>query len=130
MAYDVTLDGSTFRTMMGIDPERAAEFMQEQGVDILALNCGTRMDMVRAREAVDRYRSVSDLPIMAQPNAGMPKLEKGMVIYDETPEEMVKGVPTLIAAGASIIGGCCGSSPDHIRCFRQAMDQHINSQTT
>ena len=45
MAYDVTLDGSTFRTMMGIDPERAAEFMEEQGADIVALNCGTGMDM-------------------------------------------------------------------------------------
>ena len=55
MAYDVTLDGSTFRTMMGIDPERAAEFMQEQGADIVALNCGTGMDMDRARQAVERY---------------------------------------------------------------------------
>ena len=52
MAYDVTLDGSTFRTMMGIDPERAAEFMEEHGADIVALNCGTGMDMERAREAV------------------------------------------------------------------------------
>ena len=49
MAYDVTLDGSTFRTMMGIDPERAAAFMQENGADIVALNCGTGMDMARAR---------------------------------------------------------------------------------
>ncbi len=56
MAYDVTLDGSTFRTMMGIDPERAAEFMEEHGADIVALNCGTGMDMARAREAVERYR--------------------------------------------------------------------------
>src|SRR5262245_3873563 len=50
MAYDVTLDGSTFRTMMGIDPERAAEFMQTHGADIAALNCGTGMDMTRARD--------------------------------------------------------------------------------
>ena len=130
MAYDVTLDGSTFRTMMGIDPEKAAEFMQEQGVDIVALNCGTRMDMVRAKEAVERYRTVVDLPIMAQPNAGMPKLEKGLVVYDETPEEMVKGMAPLMAAGASIIGGCCGSSPDHIRKFRETIDQHIQNQAT
>ena len=130
MAYDVTLDGSTFRTMMGIDPEKAAEFMQEQGVDIVALNCGTRMDMVRAKEAVERYRTVVDLPIMAQPNACMPKLEKGLVVYDETPEEMVNGVAPLMAAGASIIGGCCGSSPDHIRKFRETIDQHIQNQAT
>ena len=50
MAYDVTLDGSTFRTMMGIDPERAAEFMEEHGAHIVALNCGTGMEMERARD--------------------------------------------------------------------------------
>ena len=73
MAYDVTLDGSTFRTMMGIDPERAAEFMVENGVDIVALNCGTRMDMERARQAVERYKQTTGLPVMAQPNAGQPR---------------------------------------------------------
>src|SRR3954467_7346027 len=57
MAYDVTLEGSTFRTMMGVDPERAAEVMAENGVDIIALNCGTGMDMVRAREAARRYKA-------------------------------------------------------------------------
>src|SRR5207249_2329686 len=56
MAYDVTLDGSTFRTMMGVDPERAAAFMEEHGADIVALNCGTGMDMKRARQAVIRYQ--------------------------------------------------------------------------
>src|SRR5947207_1949377 len=86
MAYDVTLDGSTFRTMMGIDPERAAQFMEEQGADIVALNCGTGMDMERARQAVERYRKVTSLPVMVQPNAGLPKLVQMKVVYDETPE--------------------------------------------
>jgi 5-methyltetrahydrofolate--homocysteine methyltransferase len=122
MAYDVTLDGSTFRTMMGVDPERAAEFMQEHGADIVALNCGTGMDMARARDAVLRYLQITDLPIMAQPNAGQPKLVNMKVVYDETPAEMVTGVVPLLQAGASIIGGCCGSTPDHIRAFREAMD--------
>ena len=90
MAYDVTLDGSTFRTMMGVDPEAAAEFMEERGADIVALNCGTGMDMERARQAVERYRRVTDLPVMAQPNAGQPKLVNMQVVYDETPEEMVR----------------------------------------
>lgn len=125
MAYDVTLDGSTFRTMMGVDPERAARFMQEQGADIVALNCGTGMDMERARQAVMRYLEVTGLPIMAQPNAGQPKLVEMKVVYDETPEQMVGGVIPLLEAGASIIGGCCGSTPDHIRAFRQAMDAWI-----
>jgi 5-methyltetrahydrofolate--homocysteine methyltransferase len=122
MAYDVTLDGSTFRTMMGIDPERAAEFMQEHGVHIVALNCGTRMDMQRATEAVRRYRKVTDLPVMAQPNAGQPRLVDMKVVYDETPAEMVKGVVPLLEAGANIVGACCGSNPEHIRAFRQAID--------
>jgi len=126
LAYDVTLDGSTFRTMMGIDPERAAEFMQENGVDIVALNCGTRMDMVRALEAVKRYRSVTDLPVMVQPNAGQPKLVNMKVVYDESPEEMAKGVVPLLEAGANIVGACCGSTPEHIRAFRAAMDQYLS----
>ena len=123
MAYDVTLDGSTFRTMMGIDPERAAAFMQEQGADIVALNCGTGMDMERARQAVIRYHGVTDLPIMAQPNAGQPKLVDMKVVYDESPAQMVAGVVPLLQAGAAIVGGCCGSTPDHIRAFREAMDR-------
>jgi 5-methyltetrahydrofolate--homocysteine methyltransferase len=126
-AYDVTLDGTTFRTMMGIDPERAAGFMEENGAHVIALNCGTRMDMDRAREAVARYRAVSALPVMAQPNAGQPKLVNMKVVYDETPEQMVAGVVPLIEAGARIIGACCGSTPDHLRAFRVAID---NSERT
>jgi 5-methyltetrahydrofolate--homocysteine methyltransferase len=121
----VTLDGSTFRTMMGIDPERAAEFMQERGADILALNCGTGMDMTRARTAVERYKQTSDLPVMVQPNAGQPKLVNMKVVYDETPEQMAKGVLPLLEIGTNIIGACCGSTPDHIRLFRKAMDQFL-----
>jgi 5-methyltetrahydrofolate--homocysteine methyltransferase len=125
MAYDVTLDGATFRTMMGVDPETAAAFIEERGADVVALNCGTGMDMERARQAVARYRQVTDLPVMAQPNAGQPRLVNMRVVYDETPEEMVRGVGPLLAAGANIVGACCGSTPDHIRAFRQAIDEHI-----
>ena len=127
MAYDVTLDGSTFRTMMGIDPERAAAFMAEQGVDIVALNCGTGMDMARACEAVDRYKRATGLPIMAQPNAGQPKLVNMKILYDEAPEHMVTGVAPLLDAGARIIGACCGSTPEHIRAFRHAIDRYLAS---
>jgi 5-methyltetrahydrofolate--homocysteine methyltransferase len=124
MAYDVTLDGATFRTMMGVDPERAAEFMEEHGANIIALNCGTRMDMEKARQAVERYRQVSALPVMVQPNAGQPKLVNMRVVYDETPEHMAVGFAPLLEAGASIIGACCGSAPAHIRAFREAMDRY------
>jgi 5-methyltetrahydrofolate--homocysteine methyltransferase len=128
MAYDVTLDGETFRTMMGIDPERAAEFMQEHGADIVALNCGTGMDMPHALKAVERYKKATDLPIMVQPNAGQPKLINMKVCYDETPEQMVRGVVPLLQAGTSILGACCGSTPEHIRLFRGAMDEYLQTR--
>jgi 5-methyltetrahydrofolate--homocysteine methyltransferase len=65
---------------------------------------------------------------MAQPNAGQPKLVNMQVTYDETPEQMVSGVAPLLEAGASIIGGCCGSTPEHIRAFRIAMDEYVREQ--
>lgn len=126
MAYDVTLDGSTFRTMMGIDPERAAAFMEEHGADIVALNCGTGMDMERARQAVLRYRQATSLPVMVQPNAGQPKLVDMKVVYDETPAQMCAGVVPLLEAGAGIIGACCGSTPEHIAAFRKTMDAYAH----
>jgi 5-methyltetrahydrofolate--homocysteine methyltransferase len=128
MAYDVTLDGSTFRTMMGVDPERAAAFMEDNGVHIVALNCGTGMDMERARIAVERYKQVTGLPIMVQPNAGKPRLENMKIIYDQTPEQMVMGLLPLLQAGANIVGACCGSTPDHIRVFRAVLDEFLKSK--
>jgi 5-methyltetrahydrofolate--homocysteine methyltransferase len=128
MAYDVTMDGSTFRTMMGIDPERAAKFMEEHGAHIVALNCGTGMEMERALDAVKRYRSVTSLPVMVQPNAGKPRLVNMKILYDESPEHMVKGVAPLLEAGANIIGACCGSTPDHIWAFRAAMDEYFEAK--
>ena len=128
MAYDVTLDGSTFRTMMGVEPEKAAAFMEEQGAHIVALNCGTRMDMQRALTAVERYKSVTSLPVMVQPNAGQPRLVDMKVVYDETPEQMVQGLPPLLEAGANIVGACCGSTPEHIRAFRKTMDEFLESK--
>lgn len=128
MAYDVTLDGSTFRTMMGIDPERAAEFMAENGADIVALNCGTRMDMDRAKEAIERYKAVTALPLMAQPNAGQPKLVNMKVVYDQTPAQMAEGVVPMLESGVNILGACCGSTPEHIHAFRQTIDSYLGAK--
>ena len=128
MAYDVTRDGSTFRTMMGIDPERAADCMVDEGAHIVALNCGTGMDMERARQALLRYKAVTDLPVMVQPNAGQPKLVAMKVVYDETPEQMVCGVVPLLEAGVNLLGACCGSTPDHIRAFRAAMNEFAEAK--
>ena len=129
MAYDVTTDGSEIRTMMGIDPEKGAAFMRDAGVDIVALNCGTGVDVGWAGRAVTRYQGVSDLPTMAQPNAGQPVLENMKVIYKQTPEEMVAELPALLDSGVNIVGGCCGSTPEHIRLFREVIDRHQETQS-
>ena len=122
LAYDKMADETEVRTMMGVSPEMAAAFMAERGVDVLALNCGTGVDVAMAADVVRRYRSVSGLPVMAQPNAGQPVLENFQVVYHETPEQMAKDLPGLLAAGANIVGGCCGSTPAHIRRFREILD--------
>ena len=123
MAYDVTRDGSRLRTMMGIGPEKAAEFMREAGVDVVALNCGSGVDVSWAAKAVKLYREVCDLPTMAQPNAGQPVLENLQVVYKQTPVDMVKELPVLLEAGVRIVGGCCGSTPGHISLFRKLINE-------
>lgn len=122
LAFDVTLDGGDVRTMMGIDPERAAAFLQESGAHVVALNCGAGVDMAWAARILQRYRRHCDLPLMAQPNAGAPELENLRVVYKESPEKMASGVPALLRAGARLVGGCCGSTPDHIRSFLSIVD--------
>ncbi len=122
LAYDKMADEDEVRTMMGVSPEMAAEFMAARAVDILALNCGTGVDVAMATDVVRRYRRVSGRPVMAQPNAGQPVLENFKVVYRETPEQMARDLPGLVRAGVSIVGGCCGSTPAHIKRFRQVLD--------
>ncbi len=128
LAFDIMRESDEVRTMMGVSPEQAAQFMGELGVDILALNCGTGIDMAKAAETVHRYRSVSDLPIMVQPNAGQPELEDLQVVYRQPPDEMAAGLDGALGAGARIVGGCCGSTPEHIRHLRRALDRLLEPQ--
>ena len=121
-AFDRMLDEDDVRTMMGIGPEQAAEFMARHGCDIAGLNCGTGVDMRFAADITRRYRAASGLPVMAQPNAGAPVLEDMKVLYKQTPEEMAEGLAGLLDAGPRIVGGCCGSTPAHIRRFRELLD--------
>jgi 5-methyltetrahydrofolate--homocysteine methyltransferase len=125
LAFDKMLDHYEARTMMGVHPEGAAEFLASQGADVAALNCGTGIDMDLAADIARRYRSAAGLPVMAQPNAGQPELIDHRVVYRETPSEMAEGLPRLLEAGARIIGGCCGSTPEHIRKFREILDHVV-----
>jgi 5-methyltetrahydrofolate--homocysteine methyltransferase len=122
LAYDLSMDGTFFKTMMGVSPEDAAEFIEEKGAHIIALNCGTGMDMAGATMVTELYKETSDLPVMIQPNAGLPILENMKAVYKQPPEETAAKVPDALAAGASIIGSCCGSTPDHTRAIRAKVD--------
>ncbi len=122
MAFDAMAESDEVRTMMGVSPEQAARFMVDEGADVIGFNCGTGLDAGKAADTVARFRSVSELPIIAQPNAGEPELENMKVVYRQTPEEMAAGIPRMVAAGAGIVGGCCGSTPGHVREIRRALD--------
>jgi 5-methyltetrahydrofolate--homocysteine methyltransferase len=128
LAYDLSMDGTFYKTMMGVSPEDAAEFIEEKGADIVALNCGTGMDMAGATKVTEIYRETCDLPVMIQPNAGLPVLENMKAVYKQPPEETAAKVPEALAAGANIIGSCCGSTPDHTRAIRARVDAFNASQ--
>jgi len=108
--------GKGFATMMGVTPEQAAQELEEAGVDIVGTNCGsvTIKDMVEIAKIMKKKTS---LPLWIKPNAGIPQLKEGRTVYRESPEEMVKYVPELIKVGVSVIGGCCGVTPEHIKLF-------------
>jgi 5-methyltetrahydrofolate--homocysteine methyltransferase len=123
LAYDLSMDGTFYKTMMGVSPEQAAEFAAGRGAHVVALNCGTGMDMVGAAKVARLYRENCSLPVMVQPNAGLPVLENMKAVYKQLPADMARDVPQVLEAGVAIVGSCCGSTPDHTRAIRQTVDE-------
>lgn len=117
MTFDKTSRG--FFTMMGVDIEKAAKELEAAGADIIGSNCGNGIEnmILIAKE----YKKHTSLPIIIQSNAGLPEMKEDMVVYPETPEFMAEKSKELAAAGVSIIGGCCGTTPDHIRAMGQVI---------
>jgi len=107
------------RTIMGVDPALAASEAIEAGADIVGANCGSGIEGMIEIARLMRA-AVPDTPIMIQPNAGLPVYEGGHTVFKETPEQMAARVPALLAAGANIIGGCCGTTPAHIAAMARA----------
>ena len=105
--------GRELRTLTGADPETVATVLEGLAVDAIGINCGFGPDL--AREALRRQYGLTDIPILVQPNAGIPVLSAGRTIYPESPESFVEYFEELIRCGANIVGGCCGTTPDHIR---------------
>jgi 5-methyltetrahydrofolate--homocysteine methyltransferase len=91
-----------------------------EGADIIGSNCGNGIaDMIGIVKAIRSFDA--DIPVMIQANAGMPELIDGKTVYRESPELMASYVDELVKAGSNIIGGCCGTTPEHIRKIRQAL---------
>jgi 5-methyltetrahydrofolate--homocysteine methyltransferase len=115
MTFSRTPKGE-YRTMMGVSPVEMVNPMKEAGAHIIGSNCGNGIEdmigIVRAIRGVDK-----NIPVMIQPNAGIPELIDGKTVFRESPAMMASFVPELIKAGANIIGGCCGTTPEHIKAI-------------
>ena len=113
MTFEKTLNGD-YRSMMGVSPtEMMAELLPE-GVDIIGANCGNGIEGMI--EIVKEIRSCNaEIPVLVHANAGMPVYHEGTTLFPETPEQTASFVRAIIDAGVNIIGGCCGTTPEHIR---------------
>jgi len=109
-----------YRTMMGVSPTAMAEATLAAGANVIGTNCG--QGITHMLEIVEEMRAAAPTtPILAQPNAGMPVRVNDVDQFPESPEAMASLVIKLVAAGATIIGGCCGTSPAHIRAIAEAL---------
>ncbi len=113
-----------YRTMMGVSPSDTVPVLIEAGAHVIGANCGN--GMARMIDIVKELRTVNtSIPILVHANAGLPVLRDGQNVFPETPRDMADRTPALIKAGANIIGGCCGTTPDHIRAIRAAVDTTV-----
>ena len=121
MTFDPTPRG--FFTIMGTSVADAAAGLEEAGADVVGSNCGNGIDTMI--EIAASFAEATSLPVLIQSNAGQPVIENGAVVYPETPEIFADGAAALIDAGASVIGGCCGTDTGHVRAIRKAVDGRI-----
>ncbi len=100
----------------GSEPESFAKRIEEMGVDLLGANCS--VGPVAMLDTIERIRRVTSLPLAAQPNAGMPRSVEGRNIYLCSPEYMANYADKFVSAGVTLVGGCCGTTPDHIKAMK------------
>jgi 5-methyltetrahydrofolate--homocysteine methyltransferase len=110
-------------THSGHGPETYARHAARHGVAALGVNCGREIDLDAILEVIRRYRQETDLPLLVRPNAGTPENVGGRWRYPRTVEQMAARVPELLAAGVRLVGGCCGTTPEYIAAFRDAIER-------
>ena len=108
-----------FFTMMGVPPEQAATQLREAGAAVVGSNCGNGVEAMI--EIARQLRAATDGPILVHSNAGIPAIRKGQIVYPETPEFMAERFKTLVDEGINVVGGCCGTTPTHIKIFSDAV---------
>ena len=111
-----------FFTMMGVTPKQAVDELQHTGADVLGSNCGNGIDVMI--EVALEMRKESDKPLLIHSNAGIPVIRKGQIIYPETPNYMANRFMILADMGINIIGGCCGTTPAHIKALKKSLKKH------
>jgi 5-methyltetrahydrofolate--homocysteine methyltransferase len=107
------------RTMWGESPAEVAKSLLAAGADVVGMNCGRGPD--RAIVIIREMRAVTDAPLVAYPNAGLPITTGDSVRYELDPEPMAREYPSLLEAGCNIVGACCGSNPEHIRLIAEVV---------
>lgn len=115
--------GEDGRTFLGTEPAAAAVTLTSLGADVVGINCSLGPEELR--EPLRKMMAATHLPVMVQPNAGLPRLENGQTIFDVGPEEFAACAKDFLQDGAAILGGCCGTTPDHIRALRPLLEGHI-----
>jgi len=124
MTYDSTPQG--FRTMLGTTVAEATKALDAAGADVVGTNCGNGITQIA--EIVRLMRPLTRKPLLARANAGLPEKDGKRFVYRDGPQFMASKVRDLREAGAAIIGGCCGTTPEHIRAFRAAIDVLLKPQ--
>jgi len=111
-----------FKSMMGYSPKDMVREILKDGVDIIGANCGNGI-----RDMIDIVKEIrhenKDIPILIHANAGIPVYQDGQTVFPETPDEMASFILPIVHAGANIIGGCCGTTPEHIRKMKEMIDK-------
>ncbi len=123
MTFDKTPQG--YRTLAGVDVKSAIDAMIQAGADVVGTNCTlSPADIV---DLAKEFRSLTDFPIIAEPNAGQPKIVEGQTVYN-IGDDVEKHLEEIIAAGVNLVGGCCGTTPEYITTLRRLVDKFNNEE--
>jgi 5-methyltetrahydrofolate--homocysteine methyltransferase len=107
-------------TIVGDSPGRAVEVLLEEGASMIGANCSiTSGEMI---ELAKEMRGLTGVPLLFQPNAGLPEMRDGKAVYRQSPEDFADDMIRIVEAGANAVGGCCGTTPDFIRAVRERLD--------